>query len=666
MIWTRSRATVDSHQPKHGLQDSGGRISGLFLVICAIVGTLTINANANAAVSGKVTDSNGLPVEGAHITFTSEPDASQHYSDVTDTDGMYHVTLGIFTAVEAESSIPVTFQLFQNYPNPFNPSTIIPYQLAQTGHVSLVVHNMLGQPIRALVDRVQSAGLHTAQWNGYDDQGNGVAAGLYLIRMETARYAQSKKAILLDGMGGRGAAFRGPHSAKPAAPSQDRLDLYSVTITGDDIEPFSRVGISVQAGATLDFQVVRLAIDESAPGESLAGPSGQTVVLQTDHWNNGNKKNEFQYYLDNGSVVKHGFFNEFDEKGKLIDQDKYYAGLCVEDCEWRRSFADGWGTSAKQTVDGGYIVTGKMLTLGVLLLKIDAAGNEQWKKYFDDWGERGNEVQQTADGGFVVTGREQNYNGFLLKVDNEGSEQWRSTFEDAEGHSVQQMTDGGFIVAGREIMNRQSSTLLVKIDSQGLQQWRKVFGDGIGLAVRQGIDGGFLVTGAEGSYATGIEVLLLKTDEQGIEQWRRKLGHASGGSVQQTKDGGIMVVGSGEGAQILLLKTDDQGVKQWEKTLGRGTAGGGQQTLDGGFAITGSNNYDEVVLLKTDVQGNEEWRKTFGFEGYGNSIQQTADGGCIFTGSIQKSWDGFIFKTDSRGDIDLDLDELGLLPIMSD
>ena len=82
-------------------------MSGLFLAICAIVGTLTINANANAAVSGKVTDSNGRPVEGAHITFTSEPDASQHYSDVTDTDGMYHVTLGIFTAVEAESGLPL-------------------------------------------------------------------------------------------------------------------------------------------------------------------------------------------------------------------------------------------------------------------------------------------------------------------------------------------------------------------------------------------------------------------------------------------------------------------------------------------------------------------------------------------------------------------------------
>ena len=611
MIWIRSRATVDSHQPKHGHEDSGGRMSRLFLAICAIVGTLTINANANAAVSGKVTDSNGLPVEGAHITFTSESDASQHYS-VTDKDGMYHVTLGILTAVEAESSIPMTFQLFQNYPNPFNPSTIIPYQLDQTGHVSLVVHNMLGQPIRALVDRVQSAGLHTALWNGYDDQGNGVAAGLYVIRMETARYAQSKKAILLDGMGGRGAAFRGSHSAKPAASSQkpvvllsDRTDLYSVTITGDDIEPFSRVGISVQAGATLDFQVLRLEIDESALGESLAGPS------------------------------------------------------------WRRSFADGWGNSATQTADGGYIVTGKMLTLGVLLLKIDAAGNEQWKKYFDDWGERGNDVQQTADGGFVVTGREQNYNGYLLKVDNEGSEQWRSTFEDAEGHSVQQMTDGGFIVVGQE---KQLSTLLLKIDSQGVQQWRKVLGDGIGLAIRKSIDGGFLVTGAEGSFATGIEVLLLKTDEQGIEQWRRKLGHAFGygTSVQQTKDGGIMVVGSGENAQILLLKTDDQGVKQWEKTLGRGIAGSGQQTLDGGFVITGSHNYDEVVLLKTDVQGNEEWRKKFGFEGYGNSIQQTADGGYIFTGVIQKPFHGFIFKTDSRGGIDLDLDELELLPKMSD
>ena len=240
------------------------RVAGLFLPMCTVIGTLTINASANITVSGEVTDTVGHPVEGAHIKFTSESDTSKHYSDVTDADGMYHIMLAILTVVEGESvsPIPETFQLFPNYPNPFNPSTTIPYQLGVTGHVRLVVYNVLGQPIRTLVDQPQPAGLHTVQWNGSDDQGDGVAAGLYVIRMETAQFLQSKKAVLLDGMGGIG-VFRGPPSPKLAAPSRDRVDLYTVTITGDDIEPFSHVGI--QVGTTLDFQVVRIAVDGPVP-----------------------------------------------------------------------------------------------------------------------------------------------------------------------------------------------------------------------------------------------------------------------------------------------------------------------------------------------------------------------------------------------------------------
>ena len=259
------------------------RMSGMFLPMCAIVGTLTINANASITVSGEVTDTDGLPVEGARITFTSESDTSRHYSDVTDTDGMYHIMLAMLTVVEEEtvSSTPETFQLFQNYPNPFNPSTIIPYQLGETGHVRLLVYNMLGQPVRTLVDQVQPDGLHTAQWNGRDDQGDGVAAGLYIIRMETAQFVQSKKTVLLDGMGGIGAVSRGLPSSKLAAPSQDRVDLYTVTITGDDIEPFSHVGISVQAGTTLDFQVVRIAVDEPVP-EAIQSPPTEVTIIPSE------------------------------------------------------------------------------------------------------------------------------------------------------------------------------------------------------------------------------------------------------------------------------------------------------------------------------------------------------------------------------------------------
>ena len=253
------------------------RLPRMVLLMCAIFGTLTTNANASITVSGVVTDTDGLAVEGARITFANESDTSIHYSDVTDGDGIYHIEPPVPTAVEEEtvSSTPETFQLFQNYPNPFNPSTIIPYQLGETGHVRLSVYNMLGQPVRTLANQVQPGGLYAAEWNGRDDEGGGVAAGLYIVRMETAQSVLSKKAVLLDGMRGTAAVSGGLPASKITAPSQDRVDLYTVTITGDDIEPFSRDGVSVQGNTTLDFQVVRIAVDEPAPDSP---PTEVTII----------------------------------------------------------------------------------------------------------------------------------------------------------------------------------------------------------------------------------------------------------------------------------------------------------------------------------------------------------------------------------------------------
>ena len=42
--------------------------------------------------------------------------------------------------------------------------------------------------------------------------------------------------------------------------------------------------------------------------DSPTGPQGQTLEVNTEEWDNGNIKVEFQYYRDGGSVVKHGFY----------------------------------------------------------------------------------------------------------------------------------------------------------------------------------------------------------------------------------------------------------------------------------------------------------------------------------------------------------------------
>lgn len=95
-------------------------------------------------------------------------------------------------------AIPETFSLAQNYPNPFNPSTTIEYDLPVSSQVSLTIYNLLGQKIRTLVNQVtKPAGRHREIWDGRNDTGRWVAAGLYFYRLKTNKFSQVKKMVLV-------------------------------------------------------------------------------------------------------------------------------------------------------------------------------------------------------------------------------------------------------------------------------------------------------------------------------------------------------------------------------------------------------------------------------------------------------------------------------------
>ncbi len=93
--------------------------------------------------------------------------------------------------------VPLDFALHQNYPNPFNPETTIRYQINQPGQVQLEIYNLLGQKIRTLVNEVQPAGAHSANWDGLDDNGRSVSSGVYVYRLRTDISVASRKLVLL-------------------------------------------------------------------------------------------------------------------------------------------------------------------------------------------------------------------------------------------------------------------------------------------------------------------------------------------------------------------------------------------------------------------------------------------------------------------------------------
>jgi bacillopeptidase F (M6 metalloprotease family) len=81
------------------------------------------------------------------------------------------------------NGLPGEFELRQNYPNPFNPNTMIEYNLAQSGEVTLEILNMLGEKIATLRNEKQAAGNYSLSWNGKDKLGNEVASGIYFYRL---------------------------------------------------------------------------------------------------------------------------------------------------------------------------------------------------------------------------------------------------------------------------------------------------------------------------------------------------------------------------------------------------------------------------------------------------------------------------------------------------
>lgn len=104
---------------------------------------------------------------------------------------------GLTDAPEGEG-LPRVTRIEGNYPNPFNPRTTIKYAVATGGPVTLWVHDIAGRKVRTLVDgQEMAAGQYQAVWNGCDDQGRTLGAGVYLARLVSDGQITTHKLVML-------------------------------------------------------------------------------------------------------------------------------------------------------------------------------------------------------------------------------------------------------------------------------------------------------------------------------------------------------------------------------------------------------------------------------------------------------------------------------------
>ena len=110
--------------------------------------------------------------------------------------GLAVLTVPLDQTTGVDDAVPVAMRL-GGHPNPFNPRTTISFSLPADGAVELDIFDARGRLVRRLIDgAARVAGEHRVAWDGRDDAGRTLPAGVYLVRLRGAGAASTTKLTL--------------------------------------------------------------------------------------------------------------------------------------------------------------------------------------------------------------------------------------------------------------------------------------------------------------------------------------------------------------------------------------------------------------------------------------------------------------------------------------
>ena len=185
-----------------------GKINGVVLrnsqpISSGEVIVLAQNISTNEFYNYNITDSTGnfgvpnLPYGDYKLfaqTLGSEViESTTTFSITPQNTSIQNVELNfLITSVNEDELTTVSPHLYPNYPNPFNPTTNIQFFNPSRGYVKLEILNILGETIKILYEGIAGQGLFSHQFDG-----SNISSGVYLIRLVTEKFIETKKAILV-------------------------------------------------------------------------------------------------------------------------------------------------------------------------------------------------------------------------------------------------------------------------------------------------------------------------------------------------------------------------------------------------------------------------------------------------------------------------------------
>jgi len=352
---------------------------------------------------------------------------------------------------------------------------------------------------------------------------------------------------------------------------------------------------------------------------------------------------------------------------------------------WSQTYGPVEGISVVQTTDGGYTIagirgdyiSGGYTNATCVLIKTDCDGNIQWNKTIIDNPSPNTLFVNTTEGGYalavgvIVSWRT---GVWFAKIDANGNQQWNRTYQEPGYYAlVTQLVhtnDRGYVLVGSVWGDEWTSgkgykAWVVKIDSSGNVQWQRTYENFSSLdnrfayrvsagSIVEDVDGGYIFT----CWVRSDIALLIKLDQDGNVQWEKKIeGDAIGfRSIIRENNGGFVLTGTMNRLPY-VVKTDSLGNLEWNRTYENlYSFHSAIQSKDGGYLFAGTTYYGNVSsLVKTDSLGNIEWNATYsGLDQAGiSSVLQADDRGYVFTGwtcpynsSERNIW---LVKTDEYG-----------------